>query len=95
MADVREKIQNNLANAHRQLAAITQAQKEELKNSKHILKQYEALYDKEMKVLNTLQYDTKERGEQQERIDDLSRKITLTEETIAQYEMNLRELKAI
>ena len=95
MADVRERIKNNLDNAHRQLALITQFQKEEISKLGKERAIYSKLYDEEMAKLDEMEYQSKEREEQQLRVDDLSNKLTLTDEAIAQYQMNLQELKAV
>lgn len=95
MSDVREKIENRLGNAHRQMAILIQTQKEELKKLNYIKDYFEKKYDEEMAVLDPLPYDSEEREKQQERVDDISHKLMATNEAIAQFEMNLREQKAI
>ena len=95
VSTVRKKIDNRLKNAHRSLAKVVVYQKEEVANLTKVIKQYEAIYDKEMTKLEEFEIGTDERTEQQKRVDDVSNKLALYEEAKAQYQLNLSELNAL
>jgi len=95
MSTVRNKIDNRLKNAHRELAKVTIYQKEQIEILTKVVKNHEKIYDKEMAELESLEVGSKEREEKQVGVDEVSNTIATYEEAISQYEMNLKELKAL
>ena len=95
MPTIREKIDNRLKNAHRSLGKVTIYQKEQVKILSKVVNQYEKKYDEAMLKLTGMEHGSEEKNEQQKVVDEISNTIHQYEEAIAQYQMNLKELKAL
>jgi hypothetical protein len=87
------KIENARDNLAKINAMLVYNQEKELEHEKAILKEYEANLNKEQKELAKLDEGSDAYNTQLERVQEASLIVALNKETIAQYEMNLLELK--
>ncbi len=96
MADLRETVHNNLANARRMLAGLVVEQKQEIKRLEKVKAEFEAKYTTEADKMAAMDKNAVGEGydEQVSRVQNLQSKIAATDEAIAQYKMNLQELNA-
>lgn len=83
------KIDNARKNINTMRAAIVYNQTKELNHERELKKEYEANFEKERKTLSELEEGTHAYNTQLEKLDEASLILALTNETIAQYELNL------
>lgn len=93
IAEETRKIENARDNLAKINAMLVYNQEKELEHEKALEKEYEANLNKEQKVLAKLDEDSDSYSTQLERVQEASLIVALNKETIAQYEMNLIELK--
>jgi hypothetical protein len=87
------KIENARENLAKINAMLVYNQEKELEHEKALEKEYEANLNKEQKELAKLDEGSDAYNTQLGRVQEASLMVALNKETIAQYEMNLLELK--